>query len=396
MSALSRGRTEIAGLPDSDDIRIMLGNLPSLGVQMEKSPVGSVIITGCGGPFPVKKIHLNLENAGTALRPLVAVLCAGSGSFTIDGNDQMRKRPIRDLVQSLGEIGIRISAENGCPPVKIETEGMPGGLVKISGAVSSQFLSALLIASPLAKSEIKIILTDDPVSKPYIDLTLHMMKDFGINVIRNGYKEFFIIPGTYISPGKYLVEGDASAATYFLAAASIPGSGPVTVNGISKNSCQGDIHFTDILVRMGASVEFSENSITAFGSSDEKRLRGIDVDMNDMPDAAMTLAVLCMFADRECHIRNIANLRVKESERISGIRKELEKLGAVVKEEHDALHIIPPEKIQFAKIDTYKDHRMAMAFSLAALGSDVVINDPGCVSKTFPGYFKAFLPLLKH
>jgi 3-phosphoshikimate 1-carboxyvinyltransferase len=192
------------------------------------------------------------------------------------------------------------------------------------------------------------------------------------------------------------VEGDASAATYFLAAGSIPGSGPVTVNGISKKSFQGDVRFTDLLVRMGASVDFSENSITACSPVDRAKLSSIDVDMNDMPDAAMTLAVLSLFADGESHIRNIANLRVKESERISGIRRELEKLGAIVKEDHDALHITPPEKIQFAKIDTYKDHRMAMAFSLAALGSDVVINDPGCVSKTFPEYFNVFLPLLKN
>jgi len=394
MSALSEGRTRLTGLPDSDDVLVMMKTLPLLGVKLEKIEEHAVQVHGCGGPFPVEKLYLNLDNAGTALRPMISVLSGGKGNYTVDGNDQMRKRPIFDLVNALQKNGVRISSSDGFPPVTIEADGLPGGLLEISGEVSSQFVSALLIAAPLSKSEVRIVLPGEPVSKPYIDLTLAMMKDFGVEAARKGYTEFTVQPGRYLSPGDYRIEGDASAATYFLAAGSLPGSGPVTVKGISKNSIQGDIRFSELLEKMGAVIEYGENSITAKGPGNSKKLKALDLDMNDMPDAAMTLAVISLFADGESHIRNIANLRVKESERISGLRKELEKLGARVVEEHDALHIMPPDKILSAEIDTYRDHRMAMAFSLAAFGTHIAINDPGCVSKTFPDYFDLFLPLL--
>ncbi len=392
LSSLCSGETILENVPDSDDVQVLLRALPELGVSVQRLSHNSCLVKSAGGPYAVRSGRINLENAGTALRPLTAILAAGQGSFLIDGDAQMRRRPIQDLVDALKNLGVDIDSSDGFPPVRLEARGLPGGVTQIAGSVSSQFLSALLLAGPLAESELQILLPEEPVSKPYIDLTLRMMDEFGVSVKRSGYLSFTVphaVP--YVTPGRYSIEGDASAATYFLAMGSLPGCGPVTVEGISTRSMQGDVHFAGILSRMGAQITSDKNSITASGPPHGSVLSAVDVDMNDMPDAAMTLAALALFARGETKIRNIANLRVKESERIRGLRIELEKLGAAVVEKPDALYITPPESVRSASIETYRDHRMAMAFALASYGADIEIQDPGCVSKTYPEFFQDFL-----
>ncbi len=404
MAALCRSAVEIRNLLDADDVRVMRENLPELGVMVLEKPgrgdgsgvgdrTGPVLITGSGGPFKVNRLELNLDNAGTAMRPMTALLAAGSGEFVLDGDEQMRRRPIGELANFLNELGAQVSAVNGCPPLTIKTSGLRGGPLKIRGKLaSSQFLSALLMAGPFMRdADLDFELDEEPISKPYIDLTISMMADFGIVVERDGYRRYRVPRGQYESPGVYHVEGDASAATYFMALGALPGSGPVTVHGLSRDSRQGDAGFAGLLSDMGARVEWGENSCTVTGTG---ALKAPDLDMNHMPDAAMTLAVLALFAEGETHIRNIENLRVKESERIRGLRTELEKLGASVRETPDSLHITPASEYRPASIETYKDHRMAMAFSLAAAATDVRIQDPSCVGKTYPEYFQDFLTLI--
>ncbi|MEQ9366574.1 MAG: 3-phosphoshikimate 1-carboxyvinyltransferase [Leptospirales bacterium] len=403
LAALAEGRTRITNLPVADDVQILVRTLPRLGVEVNalagaasEGTVTALEITGAAGPFSIGGAEINVDNAGTAFRPLTALLAAGAGDFVIDGNAQMRERPIRDLVDGLRELGVDVECEaNGCPPVRLRAKGIAGGTVRMSGTVSSQYISAVLMASPFARnSDLVIELPAEPVSKPYIDLTIDMMADFGVMVGREGYRHFRTAAGqNYRSPGSYAIEGDASAATYFLGAAALPGCGPVRVLGLGRASRQGDVAFAALLREMGATVTYGDDWIEARGTA-APRLRAIDRDMNDMPDAAMTAAVLALFADGESHIRNIANLRVKESERIRGLRTELEKLGASVREETDALHIRPPAQgLRPARIETYKDHRMAMAFALAAFGTDLEIVDPACVGKTYTRYFEDFLPL---
>lgn len=405
LSALAEGRTRISNLPSSDDVQLLVQTLPRLGIITEEieepgdskpsvgDAVSDLIVEGCGGALPIKEAEINLENAGTAMRPLTALLSAGEGKFTLDGNESMRRRPIVDLVRALQGLGVEIEcSEKGTPPIQIKATGLSGGIVRLSGKVSSQFITGMLLVGPLARERDLIIeLPEEPVSKPYIDLTLSMMKDFGVEVQHEGYRRFQIPRSVYRSPGEFRIEGDASAATYFLAAGSIPALGPVRVRGISRNSRQGDARFARVLEEMGARIEYGEDWIEVIGA---QKLKGIDIDMNDMPDAAMTLAVLALFAEGPTHIRNIANLRVKESERIHGLRTELEKLGAEVKEEHDSLLINPPARLKQCTIKTYGDHRMAMAFSLASLGTGIVIENPACVSKTYPEYFQDFYHLV--
>lgn len=411
LAALAEGTTRVSNLPLADDVQILIATLPQLGVRTRvlesvgsgglasgNSPaVTALEVQGVGGPFPISSGTLNLENAGTAFRPLTALLAAGQGEFVIDGNAQMRERPIRDLVAGLSQLGVEIACEDsGCPPVRLQARGLVGGAVDMSGRVSSQYISAVLMAAPFATTEdLAIVLPTEPVSKPYIDLTIAMMADFGVIVGREGYRQFRTARGQrYRSPGEYRIEGDASAATYFLGAGALPGQGPVRVTGLSRESRQGDVRFAGLLRDMGAQISYGPDYIEASGPPAGEQLRAIDRDMNDMPDAAMTAAVLALFADGESHIRNIANLRVKESERIRGLRAELEKLGASIIEEADALHITPPARgLREASIATYQDHRMAMAFALAAFGTPLTIHDPACVSKTYTRFFDDFLPL---
>lgn len=396
-AALSRGTTQLEWIPGSDDVQVLLRTLPELGIivqnikrsEAQPTPSYSCDVVGAAGPFPVSSGTFQLENAGTAVRPLVALLCASTGSFTIDGNEQMRRRPVGDLVDALKQAGLDVAAAaNGAPPVKIQATGLKAREYKVRGQTSSQFISALLMAIPLSQElPASIEVTDVPVSLPYIDLTIQVLKDFGVSVSKSSdYRRFEVDSGGYVAPGQYRIEGDATAATYFFAAGAMPGSGPVTVHGVSSHSVQGDVAFLSLLEKMGAQVSREQDSITVQGPA-QGSLQALDVDMNSMPDAAMTMAVLALFASGPTRIYNIANLRVKESERIVGLHKELVKLGASVEETHDSLHITPPDQLLSACIETYADHRMAMAFALAQRGCDLKIKDPVCVNKTYPGFF---------
>jgi len=389
LSMLAEGHTEIHNLLDSDDTRRMVEALNTLGVEvLEDRNQNRISVKGTSGTIPVTEATLMLGNAGTAIRPLTAALTLGQGRFVLDGVQRMRERPIIDLVNGLKQLGADVSCINGTdsPPVEVIANGLPGGTTRLSGAISSQYLSAILMAAPYAKTEVQIEITDKLVSEPYVEMTLQLMLRFGVSVENDKFKHFRVPSMPYNSPGKIYVEGDASSASYFLAGAAITG-GPVTVKGCGTESLQGDSRFAEVLEKMGTNVKWSEMEITVSGSS----LNGIDVDMNMMPDAAMTLAVAALFASGQTTIRNIRNWRVKETERLKAVSTELRKLGAEVEEGEDYLVINPPKKIQNAEIDTYEDHRMAMAFSLAACGdTSVTINDPGCVSKTFPEYFEVF------
>eukprot|EP00897_Mesotaenium_endlicherianum_P000705 jgi/Mesen1/10635/ME000894S10210 len=426
LAALAEGTTAVDNLLDSDDVRYMLGALTTLGVQIEEErSLNSVVLTGCGGRFPAGKCHtqphnsgtsvnravngqdskkdvnLYLGNAGTAMRPLTAAVAVAGGHarYLLDGVPRMRERPIGDLVEGLRQLGAEVSCVLGtnCPPVSVNAMGgLPGGTVRLSGAVSSQYLTALLMAAPLALGDTTIEMVDKLVSVPYVDMTLRLMERFGVSVRKIGEWEKFVIAGgqSYRSPGKAYVEGDASSASYFLAGAAITG-GSVLVEGCGTDSMQGDVKFAEVLEMMGARVEWTEHSVRVTGgpvdATSGKRLKGIDVDMNKMPDVAMTLAVVALFADGPTAIRDVGNWRVKETERMIAICTELRKLGATVEEGPDYCIITPPERILAAEIDTYDDHRMAMAFSLAACGdAAIIIKDPGCVRKTFPDYFEVF------
>ena len=387
LSMLAEGKTEIQNLLDSDDVRRMVEALETLGIQLEENRAENLItVSGTSGIIPVKEATLMLGNAGTAIRPLTAAMTLGHGRFVLDGVQRMRERPIIDLINGLSQLGANLRCINGtdCPPVEVIAEGLPGGITRLSGAISSQYLTAILLAAPYADKEVQIEITDKLVSVPYVEMTLRLMRSFGVSVNHENFRLFHIPRQTYRSPGNIFVEGDASSASYFLAGAAIT-KGSVTVKGCGTDSLQGDARFAEVLEKMGAKVEWEPQQVKLTGNS----LNGIDVDMNQMPDAAMTLAVAALFASGPTAIRNIYNWRVKETERLQAVSTELRKLGAEVEEGYDYLVIQPPEQIRKAEIDTYDDHRMAMAFSLAACGSSpVTINNPGCVSKTFPDYFE--------
>jgi 3-phosphoshikimate 1-carboxyvinyltransferase len=398
LAALSRGNTLVRDLLDADDTRVMLEALRRLGVQAERVPEG-VSVHGVAGEFPVKSANLALGNAGTAFRPLTAVLAFASGEYRLSGVPRMHERPIGDLVDALRELGARIDylGNEGFPPLAVH----PGAIrrdatVRVRGSVSSQYLSALLMAAPLAGAGARVEVKGELVSSPYVEITVNLMRRFGVEVAREGWIRFTVPPGPYSSPGEIRVEGDASSASYFLAAGAISGlkgGGPVRVEGVGRSSIQGDVRFAEVLERMGASVSMGEDWIEA-GAGKEARARGrlkpLDADLNHIPDAAMTAAVAALFADGPSTIRNIASWRVKETDRIAAVARELRKLGAAVEEGADSIRIAPPAALHPASIDTYDDHRMAMSFSLAALGGvRVRINDPDCVGKTFPQYFDA-------
>ena len=389
LAMLSEGETFIENLLDSDDVRRMMDALSKLKILYEEDRHSKKIrVKGEGGRIPVDKAELFLGNAGTAIRPLTAALTLGHGRFVLDGIERMRERPIQDLLDGLNQLGAQVRSINnsGCPPVEIIANGLPGGVTKLSGAISSQYLSAILLTSPYAQTPVEIRIKDHLVSIPYVEMTIRLMNRFGVNVdVSEDFKSFHInAPQSYKSPKTYFVEGDASSASYFLAGAAITG-GTVTVIGCGTDSLQGDAQFAKIMEMMGAEVQWEANQITVRGSGN---LKGIDVDMNEMPDAAMTLAVAALFAKGTTAIRNIYNWRLKETERLKAVSSELKKLGATIEEGEDFIIIEPPEKLTPAEIATYDDHRMAMAFSLAACGEvPITILDPSCVSKTFPDYF---------
>lgn len=396
LAALAEGRTKIHNLLASDDVDRMLEALDLLGVKVTRSQQDGATVEGCNGSFPVKRVDLFLGNAGTAFRPLTAALATCGGHYKLSGVPRMHERPIGDLVDALRSLGadIHYLGEEGYPPLEIRPGTPPSGSkVRIRGDVSSQFLTALLMALPLAGRQIAIEVTGDLISKPYIDITLDLMSRFGVTIQREGWSSFSIPAGSRLkSPGEVFVEGDASGASYFLAAGAI-GGGPVRVEGVGRGSIQGDVGFADALAAMGAQIDMGENWIEAAAPS-SGRLRAFDLDLNSIPDAAMTLAVAALFADGTSRLRNIGSWRVKETDRIAAMATELRKLGARVEEGPDFLVVTPPHASRLtphAAIDTYDDHRIAMCFSLAALGGvKIRINEPGCVAKTFPDYFERF------
>lgn len=387
LAALAKGTTRLTNLLDSDDVKHMLNALTALGVSYTLSDDRTVCeVTGNGGPLhAAQPLSLFLGNAGTAMRPLAAALCLGQHDVELTGEPRMKERPIGHLVDALRQGGAAIEyLENEhYPPLRLRG-GFTGGDVSVDGSVSSQFLTALLMTAPLAQQDTCITIKGDLVSKPYIDITLNLMQCFGVDVENQNYQRFLIKGAQqYQSPGDYLVEGDASSASYFLAAAAIKG-GTVRVTGIGRKSMQGDIRFADVLEKMGASIEWGDDYIACTAG----KLQAIDMDMNHIPDAAMTIATTALFAEGTTQLRNIYNWRVKETDRLSAMAIELRKVGAEVEEGHDYIRITPPATLIHADIGTYNDHRMAMCFSLVALSdTPVTILDPGCTAKTFPDYF---------
>ncbi|WP_448568455.1 3-phosphoshikimate 1-carboxyvinyltransferase [Thalassotalea ganghwensis] len=388
IAALAKGTTKITNLLVSDDIRHMLDALTSLGVEYSLSECGTeCMVVGNNGFFHVDKVtELYLGNAGTAMRPLCAALAASKGEFILTGEPRMKERPIGHLVDALLQLNADITyLENkDYPPVKIVGRPLSGAKVLIDGSISSQFLTAILMITPLLETNTVIEIEGELVSKPYIDITLDIMKRFGINVSHDNYQVFHVEGGQhYQAVERYMVEGDASSASYFLAAGAIKG-GDVTVHGVGKLSVQGDKYFADVLEKMGAQVTWQDESITVSG----RDLVAVDMDMNHIPDAAMTIATAALFAKGTTTIRNIYNWRVKETDRLHAMATELKKVGAIVEVGEDYISITPPEKLIHAEIDTYNDHRVAMCFSLVALShTPVTINDPKCTAKTFPDYF---------
>ena len=394
LAALATDTTEIRELLISDDTFRMLEALEKLGIKHTKFGSKEWRVAGCSGDFPNKNTELFLGNAGTAFRPLTAALALSGGHYTLSGVPRMHERPIKDLVDALRQIGANIEyLENeGFPPLKISPADINVSKpIQIRGNVSSQFLTALLMALPLTKQQATIEVVGELISKPYIEITLNLMARFGVIVQRDGWQHFTIPANSnYSSPKEIFVEGDASSASYFLAAGAIAGC--VAVDGISKDSIQGDVRFADALTLMGAEIEDEYNMIISSNS----KLKAIDLDCNHIPDAAMTLAILALFAEGTTILRNIASWRVKETDRIAAMATELRKVGATVVEGADYIKITPPAQLTpNAVIDTYDDHRMAMCFSLVSLGGvPITINDPKCVAKTFPNYFEEFAKIV--
>ncbi|THF65775.1 bifunctional 3-phosphoshikimate 1-carboxyvinyltransferase/cytidylate kinase [Pseudothauera nasutitermitis] len=394
LAALAEGDTDIRDLLASDDVERMLDALRALGVHWtRRAGSDNYAVRGVGSAFPVKAAELFLGNAGTAFRPLTAALALCGGEYRLSGVPRMHERPIGDLVDALRQAGAAIDylGNEGYPPLAIHPASVrAGGVLKVRGDVSSQFLTALLMALPLTGGETVIEVVGELISKPYIAITLALMERFGVAVRRDGWARFTVPAGArYRSPGTVYVEGDASSASYFLAAGAI-GGGPVRVEGVGRDSIQGDVRFAEALAELGVRIDMGPNWIAA-RAPENGRLRAFDMDLNHIPDAAMTLAVAALFADGPCTLRNIASWRVKETDRIAAMATELRKVGATVEEGADYLKVAPPARLRVAAIDTYDDHRMAMCFSLVSLGGlRVRINDPKCVNKTFPTYFERF------
>jgi 3-phosphoshikimate 1-carboxyvinyltransferase len=404
LSALASGTTRLKGLLDADDTQVMRAALKTLGIKIDEND-GDCVVQGCSGRLPNQQADLFMGNAGTAIRPLTAALAILGGDYRLHGVPRMHERPIGDLVDGLRMVGAQVAYEQqeGYPPLKIsQGQIRTNELIKVRGDVSSQFLTALLMSLPLvAKNEICIEVIGELISKPYIDITLKLMKRFGVDVRNDNWQKFYIPANggqPYSSPGTLYVEGDASSASYFLAAGAIA-EGPVRVTGVGRNSIQGDVAFAEALNQMGANVMAGDDWIEVRGvDTPSGKLQGIELNCLAIPDAAMTLAVAALFAEGSTKLTGIASWKVKETDRIAAMANELRKVGAIVDAGDDYIQITPPKKWQSPAqgIDTYDDHRMAMCFSLAALGPlKIRINDPACVAKTFPEYFKEFSQIAK-
>ena len=405
LAALAEGATQVRDLLASDDTARMLDALEALGVPVVQTGNNDYRVQGIGGQFPLRfpvtEADLFLGNAGTVFRPLTAVLALAQGHYRLSGALRMHERPIGDLVDALRQLGAEITylGKEGFPPLEIKPASIHADMVTVKGNVSSQFLTGLLLALPLsvpvAGETLTVAVTGELISRPYVELTIALMARFGVQAGREEWRRFILRGGQrYRSPGEIFVEGDASSASYFLAAGAI-GGGPVRVEGVGRGSLQGDVRFAEALEQMGAGITLGDNWIEA-RAPQSGRLRAIDIDCNHIPDAAMTLAVAALFADGITVLRNIASWRVKETDRLAAMARELRKLGAEVEEGVDFLRITPPAHLNpHAVIDTYDDHRMAMCFSLASLGTPVRINDPDCVAKTFPDYFEKFAAIIR-
>ncbi|MCX7408161.1 MAG: 3-phosphoshikimate 1-carboxyvinyltransferase [Planctomycetales bacterium] len=384
VAALAEGTSHLTGVLDSRDTQVMIDSLRRLGIAVEHSPADcSIVVSGCSGRPPVVVADLWLENSGTSIRFLTALCALGRGTFRLDGNARMRERPIGDLLESLRQFGISVAAELGtdCPPVVLTSDGLRGGTTTVNADVSSQFLSAILMAAPCAASPVEIRLAGEMVSEPYVEMTWKVMSQFGVNVDRDEPGRYLIRPQSYRGRS-YDIEPDASAASYFFAAAAVTG-GEITVEGLTANALQGDVFFVNALERMGCEVTWNAESITVRG----RELHGIDIDMNAISDTAQTLACVAPFATGPTRIRNVAHMRHKETDRVAAVVTELQRLGLSVEEHPDGM-TIHPGPLQPGTVATYDDHRMAMSFALLGLRvPGIVIADPGCTSKTYPHYF---------
>lgn len=389
LAGVAEGTTVIRNVLFSEDTRYMMEALEKLGVSIDFEG-DAFVVDGLGHAFDLphtqgQPLELLLGNAGTVMRPLTAMLAVSSGQFLLTGSERMLERPIGPLVEGLHQLGLQVDYLNfeGYPPLLI-TGGTPqGDTVHVPGHISSQFITALVMMAPMLENALEIVVDGELISKPYVDLTLATMERFGAKVTRQGHERFFVQPGGYTSPGTFLVEGDATAATYFMAAAAV--GGYVKINGLGRNSVQGDIGFVEVLQRMGARINVADDYIEVFKSE----LSGIDIDMNDMPDAAMTLAPLALFTSSPVAIRNIASWRIKETDRLEAMVMELMKLDVSINYGYDFIEIDASQRNDApVEFDTYTDHRMAMSLALVALDRDVVINNPEVTHKTFPRYFE--------
>ncbi|HEX4072303.1 MAG TPA: 3-phosphoshikimate 1-carboxyvinyltransferase [Planctomycetaceae bacterium] len=384
LAALAEGTSQLSGVLDSQDTQVMIASLRRLGIGITHDPAGGTArIVGCGGRPPANSAELWLENSGTSMRFLTAVACLGRGSYRLDGNSRMRERPIGELCDALNNLGSKAKSQqgNGCPPIVVTAAQLPGGTAHVAANISSQFLSALLMAAPRALDPVTLVLRGQVVSVPYIDMTVRMMQAFGVNVDQSTKGRYRIVPQSYHGRA-YDVEPDASAASYFFAAAAVTG-GEITVKGLSRDSLQGDVGFVDVLAKMGCDVAWGDSSITVRGGA----LRGIDVDMNAISDTAQTVAAIAPFASGATRIRNVAHIRHKETDRIHAVATELRALGITVDEQEDGL-TIHPGPIRPAVVETYDDHRMAMSFSLIGLKvPGIRIANPDCTAKTYPRFF---------
>lgn len=392
IAALAIGRSRLVGALESDDTRYMADALSALGVRIRIESEGTFIIDGAGGRIPVPNAKLFIGNSGTTARFLTGYVSLGNGSYTLDGTPRMRERPIQDMIDGLRPLGVRARslAGNGCPPVVVDGTGLKGGRTDMPGNRSSQYLSALLMVAPYARTDVEIRVTGNLVSRPYIDMTVHIMRDFGVNVGTRDANVFCVKAGQRYTPAEYPIEPDASNASYFFAAAALTG-GRIKVRNLSPESAQGDVGFVDVLGRMGCTVINRPDGIEVRGP---ERLSGIEVDMNAMPDAAQTLCALAPFASGPVTVRNVANLRIKETDRIAAVAAELTKLGVRADARPDSLTVYPSARIRPAEIDTYEDHRMAMSMALIGLKvSGIAIRNPACVEKSFPSYFRCLQTL---